>query len=115
MAADEDIKKVDLRNFLFSHGELSKYDEIGSGTEVNDASFLVRLNSGGFKRYYAGSGVAFHKGVFCGQADSPSRLLEEAQRYYGESNLDVYRLPQADRKLEIIGEVAEFRVSSGKD
>ena len=49
---------------------------------------------------YRGTSVAYHKGILCGQSINGRELYDEAQQYYGSSNLAVFRVPRRTESLE---------------
>jgi hypothetical protein len=86
------------RDYYLTHGELSQLPEGGKSEKANVPAFQEDFRKG-FLIGYDGF-VAYHKGVLCGQARDGRELLETTQRYYGSSNLAVFRVPQGDETID---------------
>jgi hypothetical protein len=84
--------------FYFSHALLAMQPKRGDLPSDNTRSLLEDLTSGVLLGY-EGSYVLYQKGVFCGQSRDWGELLITAQRYYGGSNLAVFKVPGPARAL----------------
>ncbi len=89
----DEIKVVDLREFILSHDALSIAPERGKSHEDNMFWFEHDLRSGHLKQY-TGTFVAYQIGILCGQSRDGEKLYDQAHAYYGSSNLAVFPVPE---------------------
>ncbi len=103
------VKIIKMEEFLLSHDEVAKSSNIGDNSEGNVPSFQVDFLKGSLKRY-KGTYVIYHKGVLVGQSKNGPSLFKEAQRYYGNSNLALFKVPENPKDLCDVVEKALGRV-----
>ncbi|MBI2102816.1 hypothetical protein HYT55_03180 [Candidatus Woesearchaeota archaeon] len=87
------------RDYLLTHGALSKRPDRGKNEKVNIPCFREDLGRG-LLSDYQGEWVVYHKGVLCGVSTDGKELYETAIEYYGSTNLAVFRVPRSGENLE---------------
>ena len=85
-----ELQRIIHEEFLYSHEELSKHDR---GIDAPNQQWFQSDFTQGLLDRYTGTFVAYHKGVLCGQSKDGKGLYEEAQQYFGSSNLAVFLVP----------------------
>jgi hypothetical protein len=108
-----DLKRLsygNLTEFHLDHGALSKMPNRGSSTALQNVVSFREDYKAGLLDHYKESSVAFHKGIFCGQGRSESKLLDAVQSYYGGSALAVFFVPKKESDLEnaILNAMGDF-------
>ncbi len=98
-------ESLDLKEYLLEHGGLLQFPDKGSNGTVNGPYFIKDLVENKLDSY-RGEFVAYHKGVLCGQSADGKNLYDTARDYYGQSNLAVFRIPNAGETLEYVLEEA---------
>ncbi len=93
--------------YILNHGSLSKQPYRGDSEKDNIPGFKEDLKNGVLDMFKESYGYAlYHKGVLCGIGHDGARLLENAQNYYGKSDLAMFKIPENPETIDDVLAIA---------